>query len=111
MYNIFILGGGLQALSVSRSLKEAGHNVAVMAGNKEPVKYSRYIDRYIPLNISPKDQNFIDLLCDYVSAFDCKLIIPMSDKLAEFLSLNRKQIEQSTSEEHSIREYSFKGSC
>lgn len=96
MHNIFVLGGGLQALSVSRSLKEAGHNVVVMAGNKEPVKYSMYIDRYIPLNISPKDKNFIDVLCNYVSAFDCKLIIPMSDKLAEFLSFNRKQIEQKT---------------
>lgn len=96
MNNVLVLGGGLQALSVVSSLKESGCCTFVMGDNNDPVKYSRCIDCYIPACLSMHDSSFLNQICNEVLMHNCRLIIPMSDKLTEFLSINRKQIELRT---------------
>ena len=49
MANIVVFGGGLQAISVCRSLKEH-HNVVLAAKHDKIARRSNYIDEYIELD-------------------------------------------------------------
>lgn len=92
MSTVIILGGGLQALSVARSLKECNHKVVVMSYNDSIVKRSNYIDDYIDIG-GKSEHDLIAMLIDRSEAFRCDVIIPMSDELAGILSRNSNCFE------------------
>ena len=87
MNRILILGGGLQGLSVARSLWEIGNEIVVVASKEDVTYHSRYVSFFIDRSVGHKDM--LSFLCSVVLEHKCKVIIPMSDTLADFLSVNK----------------------
>lgn len=92
---VLILGGGLQALSTACSLKKEGYYTICCASRGDVCQHSRFTDKFIPnshidIDIYPKD------LLSIIKQSDIKVIIPMSDKSAEYLSTYKDIIEQNT---------------
>lgn len=83
-----ILGGGLQAVSTARSLKESKYGVIVWVSHKDYSTYSNAIDYCIVDN----DIDDIAKLINVVNRHSIDVIIPMSDRLALFLSKNKQII-------------------
>lgn len=104
MSTVIILGGGLQTLSVARSLKEYNHKVIVMSYNDSIVKRSNYIDDYIDTS-GKSEQDLIAMLIDRSEACRCDVIIPMSDEMAVILSRNSNCFENSTHLKCAVADY------
>lgn len=92
MSNIILYGGGLQVLSIARSLKESGHNVYVVNDENSLIKHCRYVVSHVTL-----PNGDIDGLLNQVLSWGIDVIIPMEDKWAEELSANKATIENQTS--------------
>ena len=106
MVRVLILGGGLQALSVSRSLYECDYEIVVVASKKEAINYSRYVSFIVEKSELWKEENAINTLNSIILRYQCTVVISMSDIYAEFLSLNKVDIEKKTSAKCAIDEYS-----
>lgn len=91
--SILILGGGLQAISTARSLKEAGYNVGLYVQHKDYSCTSSALDFKI---IDPNKLQ-VDKLCTLINEYKINAIIPMSDQTALFLSRNKSIIYNNTS--------------
>lgn len=107
MMNILLIDGGLQGVSVTRSLKNDGYNVFALLSSTDLLnKYSQLNHAYIT-NYHFKDNEYIDLLFAILEKKNVSVIIPMSDNAAEFLSLNKTKIETHFETKCAIPEYSI----
>jgi D-aspartate ligase len=98
--NILILdGSGRQCLPFMRSLKRAGHSVAVVCPNRWcEGHFSRYADkRLIWPDVSKDEQGFHQCLVDYLRNNHCNVILPLGDISAHFVSLNKQELSEYTS--------------
>lgn len=102
---VAIIGGGLQALSTAYSLKRKKHKVVCIA-REDDLKHFRYIDVYVDYSFyniaSPKD---LQILKETLILNNVEVIIPMSDKTAEFLSRYKADIEATAQVKCAIPEY------
>lgn len=92
MANVLLYGGGLQVLSIARSLKDNHHKVYVINDDNALAKCSRYVDGC--QNVTCGDAQ---LLITCVKLWSIDVIIPMEDKWAEALSLNKHSVESESS--------------
>ena len=92
---VLILGGGLQALSTACSLKREGYYTICCASRGDVCQHSRFVDNFVPISYIDNNIYPTDLLST-IHQFDIKVIIPMSDKSAEYLSIYKDVIEQNT---------------
>ena len=100
--NIILFGGGLQVLSIARSLKEKGHTVDVVGTHNEISKRSRYVRQCTDINLETLDVvEFTALAKDKEYA----VIIPMEDDYATWLSANKKEVEKSTGIKCAVMDY------
>ncbi|MCE5174377.1 MAG: ATP-grasp domain-containing protein [Bacteroidales bacterium] len=92
-FNVLLLGGGLQSLSVAASLKQEGCVVSALISHDIIAFSSRFIDY---------KRNFPDIenedvckafMIDFLKKRPQHVIIPMGDKMADFLSKNKTLIE------------------
>ena len=93
-YNILIIGGGIQALSVARSLNEVGCIVTSFVDQKDYITKCKFIDHEISSPIIDNGEYYKQFLYDYLSKYPQKVIIPMRDNHADFLSRNKEEIER-----------------
>lgn len=106
--SILLLGGGLQALSVSRSLKEIGCFTTGFVDRKNSASKCRYIDcKVFPPVLVKNAENYKLFLIEYLLNYPQDVIIPMSDIHADFLSCNKEEIEKMGSVRCAIPEYSI----
>ncbi len=101
--NILILGGGLQAISVARSLKDAGYNPYCIVEGKNPICYSNYVKKIISIS---KELD-VDFIKNSIEELSCSVVIPMSDRTAEFLSVHRDVLESKTNVKCAVVDYSI----
>lgn len=96
MAKILLFGGGLQVISVARSLKEVGHYVWLVSKNDKIAKKSRYIDGWTDCidDINPK--YVLDTLVGIVQQNGIDVIIPMEDAQASSLSQCKNTLEKET---------------
>lgn len=92
MSNVLLYGGGLQVLSIARSLKESGYNVYAVNDDISLIKHCRYIMKYTAIPCGNVKQLLQQLL-----SWEINVIIPMEDQWAESLSINKSIIEEHTS--------------
>ena len=90
--NVLLFGGGLQVLSVARSLKEMKRRVYVAGENNEVSRFCRYVDdcRFIDLSLI-QVADFVRL----INEFSISVVIPMEDEYATWLSKNKDEVENS----------------
>lgn len=86
----------VQSIVLGKSFTEQGFKVVCFCSGKCTSGYtSRYLDeRYVVPNIKTDKSAFEQYLFDYLKKNRVSLIIPMIDDSAEFLSKNKKRIEQ-----------------
>jgi predicted ATP-grasp superfamily ATP-dependent carboligase len=102
---VLILGGGLQCLSTAYSLKKEGHFVSAFVCKGTEAAHSKNIDQKVYVSDSEFGSHYIQHLVDFLNKDQHDVIIPMSDKLAELLSKNKKQIESCTKAICAVPEY------
>ena len=84
--NVLVLGGGLQGISVSYSLCKIGCNVYVYS-SESAFKFSKSVIEVVYFSLSEES------IIAYILTNDISVIIPMSDKLALWLSEKKEAIE------------------
>ena len=102
MIYILIFDGGLQALSITKSLHTAGQFVGIATSKTDVAYYCRYVDRKHHIVARMEfDKQVYGILQEH--KYD--VIIPMSDRAAEFLSLNKSHIEATYSSKCAVPNY------
>lgn len=97
--NILILdGSGRQCLPFMRSLKRAGHSVAVVCPNRWcEGHFSRYADkRLIWPDVFKDEQGFHQCLVDYLRNNHCDVILPLGDISAHLVSSHKQELSKYT---------------
>lgn len=90
MDNILIVGGGLQAISCARSLREVGYNIGIwcskgnIATKSSAISFFKY----------QQDLNDYNEFIDFVKKNAVSVIIPMSDHYALILSTLKERLWQ-----------------
>lgn len=88
--SILILGGGLQALSVSYSLHRLGYRTYVYS-HERVFRHCKFVTSTIEIG-SLSVQSIIN----YIKDFNIGVIIPMGDNNADWLSSNKDLLQSST---------------
>ena len=92
--NILIVGGGLQALSVARSLKKERYSVIALLQRGDISTKSKYIDKLYTIDITPTHkEEYLSSVHRVLQVHAISVIIPLSDVTAEFLSINKVELE------------------
>lgn len=88
MKTVLIVGGGLQAISVARSLKEVGYQVGIWCPQKDYARKSSAISFY---GFNNNDEE-IKGIADFIISNNVDVAIPMSDKYTILLSSHRNEL-------------------
>lgn len=92
--NILIVGGGLQALSVARSLKKERYSVIALLHRGDISTKSKYIDELYTIDITPTyKKEYLSSVHRVLQVHAISVIIPLSDVTAEFLSIHKVNLE------------------
>ena len=106
MIRVLVLGGGLQGLSTARSLRKNGYEVVVASSKLDVTYYSKYVSFFVELSLKCPTNETLTSLCSIIKEYICRVVIPMSDTAAEFLSVNKLEIERLTNAKCAIDNYS-----
>lgn len=107
MMHVLIIGGGLQALSVARSLKEGKCNVIALLHDGDYSTYSNSIDKLFTIHASPlKGDEFLNKIYSILKTISIDVVIPLSDQTAELLSIHKEAIENRYSVKCAVPSYS-----
>lgn len=85
---VLILGGGLQAVSTARSLKERGYRIGLLSSHKDYSCKSSALD-FVNIHSSAFD---IKIILNIIRQENVRVVIPMSDKGALLLSSYKQAI-------------------
>lgn len=96
MYRVLLFGGGLQMISVARSLKEVGHYVIASTKHDKVASRSRYIDKHLDLDNDSDSNIVLPILTDLVLNEKIDVVLPMEDNQATCLSKCKDQLEKIT---------------
>lgn len=88
--NVLILGGGLQGLSVAYSLQKIGYSTFVYS-KEEVFKRCKFVTSVVEF-----PRLSLENVCHFVKEKRISVIIPMGDKVAEWLSTNKKELHLQT---------------
>lgn len=100
---VLIIGGGLQALSVARSLKEGGCHVIALLREDDYSTCCKSINTLFTTHASPlKNNEYLEKLLSILIKIPVDVIIPLSDATAELLSIHKELIEHKYSVKCSI---------
>ena len=91
MSKVLLFGGGLQVLSLARSLKETGHHVDVLGEHNEVSKKCRYVGQCFQCDLNTLSPEWF---LDFVGENQYDVVIPMEDPFSDWLSKNKDEIER-----------------
>lgn len=93
MSKVLIFGGGLQVISIARSLKEYGHKVDVLGEHNEVSCKSHFVDKCFDCDLSTLSASWMK---SFIDDNHYEVVIPMEDPFSDWLSRNKKEIETHT---------------
>ncbi len=93
MANVLIFGGGLQAISVCRSLKEKRHKVIMAAKHDKIAARSNFIDEYVDIENDTDPEKVVEELLPIIESKSIDVVFPMEDAQASSLSQCKQTIE------------------
>lgn len=91
---VLLLGGGLQAMSAAYSLKRHGYSTICIGSVHDECRKFRYIDHFLSIPHSMDSSEYTQELIHTIQSFDARIIIPMSDKAAEYICSHRKVLSE-----------------
>lgn len=90
---VLLLGGGTQALIVSKKLYEAGREVHIFDEGRWTYSYhTRYAHKKIIVPSALFDEKYLDFLQNYIKENNIDCLFPMNDEAARFLSVHKYQL-------------------
>lgn len=105
MAKILLFGGGLQVISVARSLKEVGHFVWLLSKNDKIAKKSRYIDGCTDCEDDVNPEHVLATLIGIVLKKKIDVVIPMEDAQAASLSQCKSALEKKTNAKCAVMDW------
>lgn len=102
MSKILIFGGGLQVISLARSLKECGHKADVLGEHNEVSRKSHFVDQCIDCDLSTLTTDWMN---HFIMDNHYEVVIPMEDPFSDWLSRNKKEIESHTEAKCAVMEW------
>lgn len=93
MSKVLVFGGGLQVISIARSLKECGHKADVLGDHNEVSRKSHFVDICFDCDLSTLT---VDWMKSFINDNHYEVVIPMEDPFSDWLSRNKKEIETYT---------------
>lgn len=97
MKKVLILdGGAAHAMAIAECLKQSGYRVAVLCDNKNEYGYhTKFADeRYLGLDSHQPD--YAKFMLDFLKTHHFDVLIPTSDKSAEFISFHKAELSSLT---------------
>ena len=94
MRSVLILGCGTQGLIMAKDIKKAGYRVVLIGERHNYADSSRYVDIYIAPKNPPSTKEYLELVLNAIQQYKVETIVPMGDVLSEFLSSNKKVLNQ-----------------
>lgn len=102
MINILLFGGGLQVLSIARSLKSKGYKVDVAGEHNEISFRSRYVNKCYNICLDElTTSNFVSIL----NISNYAVVIPMEDDYATWLSMHKDEIHHLSKAKCAVMDY------
>ncbi|MBR5086212.1 MAG: ATP-grasp domain-containing protein [Muribaculaceae bacterium] len=93
MATVLVIESGTQGLSIIRALNKAGHKVVLFYSEKSNYGgLSRYIYKKCFVHNEPKSEEYYKNLCSTIRDEHIDMIIPMGDKIAELLCLQKDKL-------------------
>lgn len=94
MKKVLVLDTGSQGLAMIHSLKKSG-NIVLLVYSEEHnyADFSRYIDKKFLISEDSKLKEYIERLKSIIENEHVDVVIPMSDKLSEFLSVHKDDLQ------------------
>lgn len=105
MANILLFGGGLQMLSVARSLKEENHKVIATTKNDCIAMKSRFIDLHVNMENDTEAERVAAHLIGLIRELKIDVVIPMEDAQATSLSRCKNIIERDTNAKCAVMDW------
>ena len=100
--NILLFGGGLQVLTIARSLKSKKYIVDVIGMHNEISRKCRYVRNCYDVDLKTLSvRDFVKELNKYNYA----VVIPMEDDYATWLSLHKEEIHHSSGTKCAVMDY------
>lgn len=100
--NILLFGGGLQVLTIARSLKNKGYTVNVIGEHNEISRKSRYVGKCYDIVLKELQvENFVAILKED----NYSVVIPMEDDYATWLSIHKKEVQQLSGAKCAVMDY------
>ena len=90
---ILLLGAGTQALAIVRQLSESGYRIVILVAEKgNYADVSRYINKSLLCDFPIDSEDFLIYIEQVIEQQKVKVILPMGDVYAEFLSKNKDRL-------------------
>ena len=97
MYKVLILdGGAAHAMAIAECLKQSGYSVAVMCDDTNEYGYhTKFVDERF-LGPDSHEENYAEFMLDFLTHNHFDVLIPTSDKSAEFISFHKAELSSLT---------------
>ena len=97
MYKVLILdGGAAHAMAIAECLKQSGYGVAVMCDDTNEYGYhTKFADERF-LGPDSHSEGYAEYMLSFLQEHHFDVLIPTSDKSAEFMSFHKEKLEQLT---------------
>lgn len=94
MKRVLVLGSGTQGLAIARDLKLAGFNVILFSERNNYADASKYVDKVFHNNLRGLSNDYLERVRTIIAEEHINSVIPMGDTEAEFLSLNKAELQK-----------------
>ena len=92
MERILLLGSGTQALAIVKRLAKAGYTIYMIFEEANYADTSRYVNKRIVCHVSPKSDEYLEIVERIIVKEKIDVLIPTGDISAEFISKNKARL-------------------
>ena len=92
MERILLLGSGTQALAIVKGLAKAGYTIYMIFEEANYADTSRYVNKRIVCHVSPKSDEYLEIVERIIVKEKIDVLIPTGDISAEFISKNKARL-------------------
>ena len=93
MANILLLGSGTQAFAILKPLRQNGHRIVLLSGDKgNYADVSRRLNKNIHTPLDVRSPEYLEIVQQVIRDERIDVVIPTGDVTAEFLSRHKDEL-------------------